>query len=68
VAKTISRAAPTLAGLSICLLRPLAVIEQTLTLPCGHTLPNRLGKAAMTEGLADAHDRATPAHQRLYAT
>ena len=44
------------------------MIEQTLTLPCGHTLPNRLGKAAMTEGLADAHDRATPAHQRLYQT
>jgi len=44
------------------------VIDQPLTLPCGHTLTNRLCKAAMTEGLADAHDNATPGHQRLYAT
>lgn len=44
------------------------MIDQPLTLPCGHTLANRLCKAAMTEGLADAHDHATPAHQRLYAT
>jgi len=44
------------------------VIDQPLKLPCGHTLANRLCKAAMTEGLADAHDHATPAHQRLYAS
>ena len=44
------------------------MIDQALKLPCGHTLANRLCKAAMTEGLADAHDRATAAHQRLYAT
>lgn len=44
------------------------MIEQALTLPCGHTVPNRLCKAAMTEGLADARGRATPAHERLYAT
>ena len=44
------------------------MIDQPLTLPCGHTLTNRLCKAAMTEGLADAHDNATPGHQRLYAT
>lgn len=44
------------------------MIEQALTLPCGRVLPNRLSKAAMTEGLADAHDHATMAHQRLYAT
>ena len=44
------------------------MIDQPLTLPCGRTLANRLCKAAMTEGLADAHDHATPAHQRLYAT
>ena len=44
------------------------MIDQPLKLPCGHTLANRLCKAAMTEGLADAHDHATPAHQRLYAT
>ena len=44
------------------------MIEQTLTLPCGHTVANRLCKSAMTEGLADAHDHATVAHQRLYTT
>lgn len=42
------------------------MIDQALTLPCGHRVPNRICKAAMTEGLADAHDRATPAHVRLY--
>ncbi len=44
------------------------MIEQSLTLPCGHPVPNRLCKAAMTEGLADAHDQPTRAHERLYAT
>jgi len=44
------------------------LIEKSLTLPCGHHLSNRLCKAAMTEGLADAHDHATPSHQRLYST
>jgi 2,4-dienoyl-CoA reductase-like NADH-dependent reductase (Old Yellow Enzyme family) len=43
------------------------LIEQSLTLPCGHSVPNRLCKSAMTEGLADAHDHATAAHQRLYS-
>jgi 2,4-dienoyl-CoA reductase-like NADH-dependent reductase (Old Yellow Enzyme family) len=43
------------------------MIEQALTLPCGHRVANRICKAAMTEGLADAHDHATVAHQRLYA-
>ena len=43
------------------------MIEQSLTLPCGHSVPNRLCKSAMTEGLADAHDHATAAHQRLYS-
>jgi len=37
-----------------------------LTLPCGATLPNRLCKSAMTEGLADDHNRATDKHARLY--
>jgi 2,4-dienoyl-CoA reductase-like NADH-dependent reductase (Old Yellow Enzyme family) len=32
------------------------------------TLPNRLAKAAMTEGLADGWLRATPRHERLYRT
>jgi 2,4-dienoyl-CoA reductase-like NADH-dependent reductase (Old Yellow Enzyme family) len=44
------------------------MIEQTLTLPCGHSVNNRLCKSAMTEGLADAHDQAAAAHQRLYST
>ena len=44
------------------------MIEETLTLPCGHRLSNRICKAAMTEGLADAHDNPGSAHQRLYST
>jgi 2,4-dienoyl-CoA reductase-like NADH-dependent reductase (Old Yellow Enzyme family) len=44
------------------------VLNQPLRLPCGATLPNRLAKAAMTEGLADAWLRATPALDRLYRT
>lgn len=44
------------------------MIEQALTLPCGHKIANRICKSAMTEGLADAHDHATAAHQRLYTT
>ena len=42
------------------------VLSRSLTLPCGAVLPNRLAKAALTEGLADAHNRATERHQRLY--
>jgi 2,4-dienoyl-CoA reductase-like NADH-dependent reductase (Old Yellow Enzyme family) len=42
---------------------PLAV---PLRLPCGAVLANRLGKAAMTEGLADPLMRATARHARLY--
>lgn len=41
-------------------------IASTLKLPCGATLKNRLSKAAMTEGLADAHNRATGRHASLY--
>ncbi|MCC7198409.1 MAG: NADH:flavin oxidoreductase, partial [Gammaproteobacteria bacterium] len=37
-----------------------------LRLPCGATLPNRLAKSAMTEGLADEWLRATARHERLY--
>lgn len=43
-----------------------ATLETPLALPCGATLPNRLCKAALTEGLADAWNRATPRHERLY--
>jgi 2,4-dienoyl-CoA reductase-like NADH-dependent reductase (Old Yellow Enzyme family) len=41
-------------------------LAQPLKLPCGAVLPNRLCKAAMTEGLADPMLRATPRHERLY--
>lgn len=36
-------------------------LAQPLKLPCGAVLPNRLAKAAMTEGLADDQLHATPA-------
>jgi 2,4-dienoyl-CoA reductase-like NADH-dependent reductase (Old Yellow Enzyme family) len=42
-------------------------LAQPFRLPCGVVLPNRLCKAAMTEGLGDAQLRATPEHARLYA-
>jgi len=43
-------------------------LAQSLTLPNGTVLPNRLAKSAMTEGLADKHDRPTLAHNKLYRT
>ena len=42
------------------------VLAQTLTLPCGAVIPNRLAKAAMTEGLATPQGAATPELERLY--
>ena len=41
-------------------------LASTLTLPCGAVLPNRLSKAAMTEGLADPQGLPTPELTRLY--
>lgn len=41
-------------------------ISAPLTLPCGAVLPNRIAKAAMTEGVADRQLRATFRHVRLY--
>lgn len=41
-------------------------LSDPLTLPCGVTLPNRLVKAAMTEGLASPDGVATPQLRRLY--
>lgn len=41
-------------------------IDAPLRLPCGAVLPNRVAKAAMTEGVADARNRATDRHARLY--
>ena len=43
-----------------------ATINTPLTLQSGLTFPNRLVKAAMTEGLADVRNRVTEAHCRLY--
>ena len=43
------------------------LIERALVLPCGHSIANRLCKAAMSEGLASPQGRATAAHQRLYS-
>lgn len=41
-------------------------LASQLTLPCGAVLPNRLSKAAMTEGLATPDGRPTPELERLY--
>ena len=41
-------------------------LADTLRLPCGVCLPNRLAKAAMTEGLAAVDDAANERHARLY--
>ena len=45
---------------------PVARLREPLILPCGQRLPNRIAKAAMTEGLADARMNATPALETLY--
>jgi 2,4-dienoyl-CoA reductase-like NADH-dependent reductase (Old Yellow Enzyme family) len=41
-------------------------LDSPLILPCGATLPNRLCKAAMTEGLSDDRLRAAPRLAALY--
>ncbi len=41
-------------------------LASPMSLPCGATLKNRLVKAAMTEGVADTHNRATSRHATLY--
>ncbi len=41
-------------------------LSQPLALPCGVTLPNRLCKAAMSEGMANADNHATPRLDTLY--
>jgi 2,4-dienoyl-CoA reductase-like NADH-dependent reductase (Old Yellow Enzyme family) len=41
-------------------------LTDSLTLPCGVTLKNRLAKAAMTEGVADEYNRATDRLETLY--
>ena len=42
------------------------LFSQSLELPCGAVLPNRLSKAAMTEGLATANGLPTAELARLY--
>jgi 2,4-dienoyl-CoA reductase-like NADH-dependent reductase (Old Yellow Enzyme family) len=44
-----------------------SALRAPLTLPNGAVIPNRLCKAAMTEGLADLAGRPTPELDRLYA-
>ena len=41
-------------------------LSTPITLPCGQTLPNRIVKAAMSEGLSDARGHATPRLEALY--
>lgn len=43
-------------------------LAQPLTLRCGAVLPNRFGKSAMTEGLADPLGTPTAALNQLYKT
>jgi len=45
----------------------VAVLTDRLELACGLVLENRLVRAAMTEGLADARNDPTVRHERLYA-
>ena len=42
------------------------ILSESLSLPCGAVIPNRIGKAAMTEGLATAQGMPTPELERLY--
>jgi len=44
----------------------MAILAQPLKLPNGVVLKNRIGKAPLTEGLADPMNRATERHVRLY--
>ncbi len=44
-----------------------AVLTDTLPLPCGATLENRLCRAAMTEGIAGSRNDPNERHVRLYA-
>ena len=44
----------------------MSLLSEPLTLPCGAILPNRIAKAAMTEGLATPDGRPTPELDRLY--
>lgn len=41
-------------------------LARPLALPCGVTLPNRISKAAMSEGMADVDNHSTPRLETLY--
>jgi 2,4-dienoyl-CoA reductase-like NADH-dependent reductase (Old Yellow Enzyme family) len=43
-------------------------LSEPITLPCGAEIPNRLVKAAMTEGMATMQGVPTPELERLYAS
>lgn len=43
-----------------------SVLANSLTLPCGQVLKNRIGKAAMTEGLSDGTNVANERYTTLY--
>ena len=45
---------------------PMSLLASPLTLPSGEVLPNRLAKAAMTEGLSDPRGHAAEGLARLY--
>lgn len=45
----------------------MTLMASSFTLPCGVTIVNRLGKAAMTEGLAEPGGRAGPRIARAYS-
>jgi 2,4-dienoyl-CoA reductase-like NADH-dependent reductase (Old Yellow Enzyme family) len=44
----------------------IATLNDSLTLPCGATLPNRIAKAAMSEHLGSPKQLPTPGLARLY--
>ncbi len=46
----------------------MTTLHDSLTLPCGQVLPNRLMKSAMSEVLGDKSHAPTPALERLYGT
>ncbi|PTU33121.1 NADH:flavin oxidoreductase/NADH oxidase family protein [Stenotrophobium rhamnosiphilum] len=44
-----------------------ATLDQSLTLPCGLTIANRIAKSGMSEQLANRHGSPTPEIEQLYA-
>lgn len=44
----------------------MTTLSDTLTLPCGVIIKNRIAKGAMTEGLSDPANRATSKLSTLY--